>query len=109
MNILLDECVDARLANEIVGHVVTTVPQRGWDGMKDGPLLQLAALEFDVFITVDSNLPFQQNLSKFDLRIVILKAPGNRLADLKLLVPQLQRLLPHLTSHTATTISQETT
>ena len=107
MNILLDECVDARLASEIVGHVVTTVPQRGWDGMKDGPLLQLAALEFDVFITVDSNVPFQQNLAKFDLRIVILKAPSNRLADLKLLVPELQRVLLNISFSEIITVSLE--
>ena len=58
MRILLDECVDARLAREIVGHDVRTVPQMGWAGTPDGPLLGLAEGEFDAFVTTDRNLPF---------------------------------------------------
>lgn len=89
MKILLDECVDQRLAREIVGHFVSTVPQMGWANIKNGELLRRAEREFDAFITVDSNLAFQQNLPKFNLAVIVLHAPTNRLADLKLIVPQL--------------------
>ncbi len=89
MKILLDECIDQRLSREIVGHEVTTVPAMGWANLKNGELLSRAQHEFDVFITVDRNLPQQQHLPKFHIAVVVLRASTNRLADLKQLVPQL--------------------
>lgn len=59
MKLLLDECIDRRLAKDLEGHEVKTVPQMGWAGIKNGALLTLAENEFDVFITVDRNLSFQ--------------------------------------------------
>ena len=59
MKILLDECIDRRLAKEIVGHDVKTVPQMGWATIKNGELLSLAEKEFDIFLTIDRNLSFQ--------------------------------------------------
>jgi PIN like domain len=83
MRILLDECIDRRLARGFVNFEVKTVPQMGWTGTLDGDLLPLVAAEFDVFITVDRNLPYQQNLTKLDLAVLVLEAPSNRLADLE--------------------------
>lgn len=54
MKILLGECIDRKLAREFPGYEVKTVPQMGWAGVKNGQLLTLAELEFDVFITVDA-------------------------------------------------------
>jgi hypothetical protein len=53
VNILLDECVPARLGRSLLGHSVTTVQRRGWAGIKNGDLLALTEKEFDVFVTVD--------------------------------------------------------
>jgi hypothetical protein len=89
MKLLLDECVDQRLAAEIQGHEVKTVPEMGWANFKNGQLLNLAQHDFDVFITVDRNLPYQQNLPKFNIAVVVLQTRTNRLADLKSLVPLL--------------------
>ena len=83
MKLLLDECIDRRLAKDLGGHDVRTVPQMGWAGIKNGALLTLAEAEFDVFITVDRNLSFQQNLPKVNIAVLVLKATSNRLADLK--------------------------
>lgn len=94
MKILLDECVDQRLAADIQGHEVKTVPAMGWANYKNGELLTLAQAEFDVLVTVDRNLPYQQNLSRFTIAVVILRAPTNRLVDLKPLVPRLLLVLP---------------
>ena len=58
MKILLDECIDRRLAKEIVGHEVATVPQAGCAGIQNGELLRLAQAQFDVFVTVDRTLSF---------------------------------------------------
>jgi len=66
MRILLDECIDLRFAREIIGYEVKTVPQMRWAEVKNGKLLALAVEEFDVFVTVDRNLSFQQNLPQFD-------------------------------------------
>src|ERR1051325_7373955 len=97
MKILLDECVDRRFANELPGHVVKTVPQMGWATIKNGELLVLAQKEFDVFLTVDRNLSFQQNLPKFNIAVLVLQARSNRLADLKPLAPKVLSILPSLT------------
>ena len=93
MKILLDECIDRRLAREFGDYEIKTVPQMGWTGIKDRELLILAASVFDVFITANRNLSFQQNLSPFDLSLIVLQAQSNRLADLKPLVPKILDVL----------------
>jgi predicted nuclease of predicted toxin-antitoxin system len=89
VNVLLDECVDWRLARDIVGHDVKTARQMGWTTIKNGELLALAAGKFEVFVTVDRNLSFQQNLISYPIAIIVLRAKTNRLADLKPLTPKL--------------------
>ncbi len=94
MNVLLDECVDRRLAKVLDGFAVRTVTEMGWAGVTNGRLLSLAQLDFDVFLTVDRNLSFQQHLPGFSIAVVLPVSPSNRLADLLLLVPAIQRVLP---------------
>ncbi len=89
MRIFVDECVDWRLARDIVGHEVKTARQMGWTTLKNGELLALASKQFEVFVTVDRNLSFQQNLPAFDIAVVILRFRSNRLGDLQQLVPDL--------------------
>ena len=105
MRLLLDECVDRRLARDLTWHEVKTVTQMGWAGIKNGELLSRAGAEFDVFITVDRNLSFQQNLPAFDIAVVVLCAPSNRLADLRRLIPRLLSILPTLSEGKAESIS----
>lgn len=95
MKLLIDECIDQRLAKELRGYEVKTVPQMDWAGIKNGNLLRRAEKQFDVFITVDRNLEFQQNLSQFNIAILVLQATTNRLADLKPLVPCILAALPN--------------
>lgn len=94
MKILLDECIDRRLAKDIAGHEVKTVPQLGWAATKNGELLALAEKDFEVFVTVDRNLSFQQNLPRHSIAVIVLRAQSNRLRDLRPLVPKLLELLP---------------
>jgi len=94
VKVLLDECVDRRFAQAIGGHFVRTVPQMGWQGLKNGRLLALAEKEFEVLVTTDRNLSFQQHLPKFDIAVIVLEARSNRLADLLPLAPKLLTLLP---------------
>lgn len=89
MKVFLDECVDWRLSRDIVGHEVRTARQMGWTAIKNGELLALAAAQFDVFVTVDRNLAFQQNTEAAPTAIVVLHAKSNRLSELRPLVTQL--------------------
>lgn len=89
MKVLLDECIDWRLSRDIVSHDVKTARQMGWATVKNGELLALASEYFDVFVTVDRNLSFQQNIGALAIAIVVLRARSNRLAALKPLVPRL--------------------
>lgn len=65
----------------------------GWASKKNGELLRLMASHFDVFVTVDSNLSAQQNLSASSFAVIVLRAHNNRLATLKLLMPQVLTVL----------------
>jgi hypothetical protein len=69
VKVFLDECVDWRLARDIVGHDVKTARQMAWTIVKNSELLTLASQHFDVF-TVDRNLPFQQDLDSFSIAVV---------------------------------------
>ena len=89
MRILLDECIDHRLARDLAGHEVSTVARMRWRGKQNGELLALAAAQFDVFLTTDRNLSYQQSVERFDLALIVLNAPSNRLSDLRRLVPGL--------------------
>ena len=94
MKVFIDECIDWRLSRDIVGHEVKTARQMGWSTIKNGELLALAAKEFDVFVTVDRNLSFQQNLPAFAIAVIVPRAPSNRLADLKPLIAELLACIP---------------
>jgi len=87
--ILLDECVDRRVVPAIAGHTVSTVHALRWTGLSDAALLRRAEAEFDILVTTDQSLRFQQNLAQFRLGFVVLKARSNRLQDLLPLVPGL--------------------
>lgn len=77
----------------------------GWPGVKNGQLLALAEADFDVFITVDRNLSFQQNLPQLDIAVIVLQAPSNRLADLKPLASEVLAILTTVAKGQATTVS----
>lgn len=93
MRILLDECLPKRLKCDLIGHDARTAPEMGWASKRNGELLGLAEADFDVFVTVDRNLSFQQDVSRFQLAVVVMVAKGNRHSDLQPLVPDLLAIL----------------
>jgi hypothetical protein len=105
LRILLDECVDRRLAREIVGHDVATVHQTGLTGVKNGELLRLAAGRFDVFVTVDGNLPYQTTIARLQICVLVLRGRSSRLADLLPLVPDLLEAIAAATPGTCQIIA----
>lgn len=87
MRILLDECLPRRLKVHLVGHECRTVPEAGWAGKRNGELLALTEGSYDVFLTLDKGIKYQQNLSGRGIAVVIIKAQSNRLEDLAEQVP----------------------
>jgi predicted nuclease of predicted toxin-antitoxin system len=96
MKVLLDECVPRKLKRELSEHEVLTVTERGWSGIKNGKLLALADGEFDVFLTVDQNLKFQQNLKGFNIGVILLVARNNRLKTLLPLMLEAREALENI-------------
>lgn len=95
MRILLDECVDARLRHELPGHEVQTVPQAGWASIGNGKLLGLVAAsgKFDVFLTVDKNLPHQNKTKTLPFAIVVLRSKSNSISAIRPFAPEILRRL----------------
>ena len=100
MRILLDESLPSELTLELPGHDVRTVQNTGWSGLRNGDLLRRAADHFDVFVTADQNLQYQQNLSALPVSVVVLVAKSNRIEDLRPLAPPLLACLENLTERT---------
>ena len=91
MRALLDENMPKALIRLFAPEVEAwTVPQRGWSGLKNGKLLTAASAEFDALITTDQGIPHQQNLSRYDIGIVLMEAKSNRIEDLAPLVPDVK-------------------
>lgn len=93
MRILLDNCVPVDLGPHIVGHEVTNAVDMGWAQLDDGPLLDAMAGQFDVLLTVDKSMPFQQLLVGRPLAVIVLRARSNRVGHLARLAPALLRAL----------------
>ena len=89
MRILLDESLPRPLSRLLAGHSVSTVAAEGWARLSNGALLRQAAERFDLVLTADQNLEFQQNLSTLPVAVVVLVAESNRLESLEPLVPAL--------------------
>jgi hypothetical protein len=93
VRVLLDNCVPWRLAESIHGHEVASVIGLGWAELTNGRLLDAMAGQFDVLVTVDKGIRFQQSLNDRPVALVLLRARSNRLADLLPLVPALLQVL----------------
>src|SRR5437762_881705 len=88
MKILLDECVTKRLKPHLSDYEVYTVTEMKWNGIKNGELMILCVNnDFDVLLTIDKNLMFQQNLNKFRLTIAVLNSQTSKVEELILFVP----------------------
>ncbi len=94
MRILIDECLDWRLCRALPEHYCVSVNEMGWGGLTNGVLLQLAETEFDVFLTGDTNLSFQQNLTRFRIAVIVLEAGSTRLLETAKLIPHVETILP---------------
>jgi predicted nuclease of predicted toxin-antitoxin system len=93
MRILLDESVPYRLSRLLAGHTVSTVQREGWASTKNGKLLALAADSFDVLLTADKGMEYQQNPMALPMSVLVVRAPSNRLEVMAQLVPAILKAL----------------
>jgi predicted nuclease of predicted toxin-antitoxin system len=96
VRVLLDENLPHDLIDTLAGHSVSTVHSLGWAGTKNGALLKLASGTIDAFVTMDTNLEHQQNLTALPFGIVVVAAPSNRMQDLAPLVPEMLEALSRI-------------
>jgi Domain of unknown function (DUF5615) len=105
VRILLDESLPRPLGLSLIGHDVSTVRDESWTSLTNGALLQRAAATFDVLLTADQNIEFQQNLATLPLAVVVLVAESNRLESLEPLVPHVLAALNTLKPKTLIRVS----
>ena len=96
MRVLLDECLPRALKRELLDHEVSTVIEMGWGGIKNGALLERAVADFDVLLTADQNLEYQQNLSSLIIPVIVLVAQSNDINKLRPLMAQVLTQLRHV-------------
>jgi hypothetical protein len=90
LRVLIDESVPRHLAPELPGHDVSTVRAQGWSRLRNGVLLRAAVdAGFQVVVTADQSIPFQQNLAKIGIAVVVVLRVRNRMADLRPLIPRI--------------------
>jgi hypothetical protein len=89
MRLLLDDHLPIGLAAELPGHTVDTVSGRGWIGIKNGDLLRRMSGQYNVLVTMDRAIEFQQRISTLPFGIVLVRARSDRMEDLRPLVPSI--------------------
>ena len=96
------------MRRDLSAHQVESVPLIGWAGIENGELLTKAVdARFDVLVTMDSNMVHQQNMAKYPIAVIALRAPSSRLADTRPLMPSLLALLLKAQSGTVTFLPAE--
>ena len=89
MRVLLDECVNPRVRETFPNHQIQTVKTMGWTGIANGKLMALAQQSFDVFVTVDQNLEYRQNLPTLKLGLIVVAVPDNNIKYFRPIFPGL--------------------
>ena len=109
MKVLLDECVTRKLKSRLPDFEVYTVTDMNWNGLRNGNLMRVAIeAGFDVFLTIDKNLEFQQNLKNHDLIVVVFDVMLNKIQFYEALLPAFRELLPTFTKGQAYRIKTPT-
>ncbi len=107
MRIILDECLTSLLKRELPGHDVSTVRENGWSGKKNGELLKLLESACEVFVTIDGNLTYQQNLTTIRIALIVLSARSNGIRHLKPLAPKILGALDSIQPGDIVSISEQ--
>jgi hypothetical protein len=93
MRVLIDECIPRKFKARLVGHECRTVPEAGFAGKQNGVLLELARGQFDVLVTLDKGIQYQQNLTERSMAVVVIRVKSNRLEDVAIHAPACLKVL----------------
>ena len=104
--VLFDEDMPRQLRRDLPEFEVRTVQEEGWSSVQNGELLLRAARTFDVFVTADQRLQYQQNIPQFDIGVVVIAARDTRLPHLQLLLPQLRSAILNVTPGSVVIVSR---
>ncbi len=108
MRVLIDESLPRQLVPLLIGHDARMVQAEGWSSVKNGELLRHAvAAGFEVFVTPDRKLEYQQNIPRIGLAVVVVRAHTNRIEDIAPLVPRLLEVLPEVRAGTVTHVESQ--
>ncbi len=95
MKILLDECVTKKLIPYLKENEIYTVTQKGWNGLKNGKLLEKAIGDgFDLLLTIDKNILYQQNIENYEIIIVVFDTPSSNIDYIRKFIPRFIELQP---------------
>lgn len=93
MRVLIDEQMPTELAGELAGHDVRTIGQMGWKGLDNSALLEQAGEQFGALISMDKNMPVQQDISRYRVGVVLVRAHSNRIEAIRPLIPAILRAM----------------
>ena len=105
MRVLLDESIPRQLAPRLLGHAVVTVARAGWDGLRNGELLRRAAGQFDVLVTGDQSLEYQQDVPAQPVAVVVVAARNNRVETILGLADRIVAAIEAATPGSVTRVS----
>lgn len=94
MRVLLDENLPRKFKFRFSEYDVCTVQEKGWNGKKNGELLNLMLAEgFNVLLTVDKNLAYQQNFDKYPIAVLVIDTRDNSYSSLMNFLPEIKEKL----------------
>ncbi|WP_192579170.1 DUF5615 family PIN-like protein [Dyadobacter aurulentus] len=100
MKILLDECVTKRLKKHLSEFETLTVRELGLGGTKNGRLMQFCVdNHFDMLLTIDKNMVYQQNMDKYAVTIAVLNAASSKIEELLTFLPNFKSQIIHFEKH----------
>lgn len=105
--LLLDECVPKKLIRYFPEHEIKTVGQMKWNGKKNGELLSRAEQEFDVLITVDKNIKYQQNFINYQISLIVLDVTNTHLDSIIPLIEDIRGKVQEIQIHEIIIISED--
>lgn len=91
--VLFDENMPRKLRRDLPGFFVRTAQEEGWSAFKNGELLRRAGLTFEVLVTIDQRMRYQQNVTQLPIGVVVIEVPDTRLVFLRPLLPQLREAM----------------
>lgn len=93
MKILFDACCPRPLRKYLTPHEVTTAQELNWEELKNGALLEKAQARFDVMLSTDSNIEYQQQLTNYSIALIVLRSVTGQVIELAELMPDCLKAL----------------